>query len=131
VPSPLGPGSCLAAARRLPWAIVIATEKMADDVKLPKYEGNPKHKHPWQPGRRGSLCPKEIDVERAQELLAASVEIGAVRFATQGGRAFCAREHRAGAWHGYPVGWREVPPKIRGEWLSAGLIARRDVKENW
>ena len=111
--------------------MTIAAAKMAEDIKLPKYEGNPKHKHPWQPGRRGSLCPKEIGLERAQELLADSVKMDALRFATQGGRAFCAREHGADLWHGYPVGWREVPPSIRSEWLRSGLISRRDVRQNW
>jgi len=27
------------------------------------YVPNPKHKEPWQRGRRGSLCPREIDGE--------------------------------------------------------------------
>ena len=25
-----------------------------------EYESNPKHSDPWQRGRRGSLCPKEV-----------------------------------------------------------------------
>lgn len=119
------------APRELP-AVLQATARVSErDVNTPKYEGISKHKHPWQPGRRGSLCPKEIPCQQAQDLLLTSVLVGAARFATHGGQAFCAREHHPGVWHGYPVGWREVPPKVRIEWIRAGLISRRQVKDNW
>lgn len=65
--------------------MAVAASRIAEDIAVPTYEGNPKHKHPWQPGRRGSLCPKEIGLARAQELLAGSVEIDAVRYATHEG----------------------------------------------
>ena len=56
------------------------------------YEGNPKHKHPWQPGRRGSLCPRSISIQ-PQELLERSI-LGpdGKRYATCDGRCFCAQE---------------------------------------
>jgi hypothetical protein len=111
--------------------MVIVAPEMAERAKTVKYEGNPKHKHPWQHGRRGSLCPKEIGLDLAQALLAGSVTSGAARFATHGGQAFCAREHGADLWHGYPVGWREVPPEIRSEWVRSGLISRQDIRRNW
>lgn len=95
------------------------------------YEGNPKHKEPWQPGRRGSMCPRSITLELAQKLLDGSVAAGGARYATVEGVAFCAREHRPGSWHGYPVAWREVPADVRLAWLEAGVVRRADVRKNW
>lgn len=95
------------------------------------YEGNPKHKEPWQPGRRGSLCPASITIDVAQQLLDGSVAVGAARYATAEGIAFCAHEHRPGAWHGYPVGWREVPAPLRIDWIASGALRRSDVRKNW
>src|SRR6266498_794827 len=95
------------------------------------YEGNPKHKEPWQLGRRGSLCPREITLAEAQELLNTSVAIGSVRYATSNGKAFCAREHRTGMWHGYPVSWREVPALVRQNWEREGVVKRSDIRNNW
>lgn len=96
-----------------------------------RYEGNPKHKHPWQRGRRGALCPKEIGEELAQRLLEDSQTHEGKRFATWEGRAFCAQKHADSAWHGYPVGWREVPQPVRRRWLQDGTITRRQVREYW
>src|SRR6266487_4452398 len=81
------------------------------------YEGNPKHKHPWQPGRKGSLCPSSITLPQAQELLEGSVVRGSARFAVLSGQAYCAREHRSDRWHGYPVQWHEVPPDVQATWV--------------
>jgi hypothetical protein len=36
-----------------------------------------------------------------------------------------------GRWHGFPVDWRRVPPKLRTAWLASGLVSKRSVKENW
>lgn len=99
----------------------------------PVYEGNPKHKAPWQPGRKGSLCPPDISIERARELLQSSVEEGKTRFAADKGRAFCARIHNAAKnrWHGYPVGWKEVPPSVRSQLLKAGAVQPQEVRRYW
>lgn len=99
----------------------------------PVYEGNPKHKAPCQPGRKGSLCPSDISVERARELLQSSVEEGNMRFAADKGRAFCARIHDAtkNRWHGYPVGWKEVPFSVRTRLLKAGAVQAREIKRYW
>jgi hypothetical protein len=96
-----------------------------------QYEPNPKHKEPWQRGARGSLCPPDVD---ATALLAASVtdpKQPGKRFATDGRRAYCGHEHSPGCWHGFPVEWRQVPAKVRNDWLAAGLVNRRDVKAFW
>lgn len=96
-----------------------------------KYEGNPKHKEPWQRGRRGSLCPKEIDLTLAQELLQQSEAADGKRFAAYNGKAYCAMEHGEGVWHGYPVGWSEVPPKVCNLLIQKEQVTRREIKQNW
>ena len=93
------------------------------------YIGNPKHKEPWQPGRRGSLCPK-LDID-PKELLNASEEHGGKRYATHGGRPFAAQQSSDGSWHGYPVGWREVPETIRRRWRQEGSVSRTQIKVFW
>ena len=95
---------------------------------MPTYESNPKHKEPWQAGARGSICPPELH-EIAQQLLAGSELVDNRRYATHGGKAFCARKHAEDRWHGYPVLWREVPETTRRKWMVEGKIQRRDIKE--
>lgn len=99
----------------------------------PVYEGNPKHKAPWQPRRKGSLCPSDIGLEAARKLLLSSIVEGKRRYAIDNGRAFCAQQHDAAKnrWHGYPVGWREVPASVRRQFMESGAIAARDVKRHW
>ncbi len=99
----------------------------------PVYEGNPKHKAPWQPGRKGSLCPADVSIERARELLQSSVEDGKMRFGADKGRAFCARIHDTAKnrWHGYPVAWKEVPLPVRTQLLKTGAVAAREIKRYW
>ena len=96
-----------------------------------RYEGNPKHKQPWQRGRRGSLCPGSIDREKAQELLSTGGPGGGKLYAVHEGRAYCAQRHGDDSWHGYPVGWVEVPASLRRAWIKAGRLQRRDVKRRW
>jgi len=94
-----------------------------------QYESNAKHTEPWQQGRKGSMCPKSITSDRAQELLNESVQEGGKRYATDGERAYCAQEHRDGFWHGYPVGWREVPVKVRRKFETDGKVSPRMIKK--
>ena len=56
-----------------------------------RYEGSVKHKEPWQPGRRGTLCPASVDRRAAQRLLDASAPVDDARYAVHEGRAYCAR----------------------------------------
>jgi hypothetical protein len=96
-----------------------------------KYEPNPKHKQPYQVGRRGSLCPPTISLEDAARMLKQSDLVGNARYATSGGTAFCAREHRPGLWHGYPVSWHEVPPSLWHAWIEKGTLKRSEIRKNW
>jgi len=105
---------------------------MRVDMK-PVYEGNPKHKAPWQSGRKGSLCPQDISLERAQELLHASVVEGRRRYAVDKGRAFCAQQHDVAKnrWHGYPTSWKDVPAAVRRQFMEAGVVTSREIKRYW
>ena len=102
-----------------------------------KYTGSDKHKLPWQRGRCGSLCPKAIDQRTADGILATSrtwpedaVEARR-RYGIWEGRAFCAVEHVAGEWHGWPVGWKEVPEPLRRAWRGERLLSRRQLNKYW
>jgi hypothetical protein len=96
-----------------------------------RYECNPKHQEPWQPGRKGTLCPRDIDQAMAQQLLADSQSVGDKRYVVHGGRAYRAQQHGTDVWHGYPVGWVEVPEKLRTKWLAEGRVQRRNIREHW
>ena len=93
-----------------------------------KYVSNPKHKSGPAPGRRGSICPSGINADR---LLEGSVLHGNKRYATDGDQAFCGQCHdRAGdSWHGYPIDWDDVPPKILRDWLDEGAVTGRTVRQ--
>ena len=95
------------------------------------YECNPKHKEPWQRGRKGSLCPRDITQDQAQRLLEESVSEGKKRYAVHDGKAYCAQGHLNECWHGYPVGWREVPDFIRNDFMDRGRVTRREIKTYW
>ena len=96
-----------------------------------RYESNPKHSDPWQPGRRGARCPANVTAEVAERLLQASVLVGSKRYAVLEGQAFCAQEHACGIWHGYPVGWKHVPHEVRSRWRRERAVQRRAIRANW
>jgi hypothetical protein len=99
-----------------------------------QYEPNPNHKAPWQAGRKGSLCPRDLAEDARDRLLAASQVDptgGKGRYATDGRRAFCAYPHDGDKWHGFPVGWKEVPEALRREWKGAGLVKQTDIRRFW
>ena len=95
-----------------------------------QYESNPKHSEPWQAGRKGSICPKEVR-PHAQKLLEGSELVGRQRYAVHAGKAYCAKQHRDGVWHGYPVGWSEVPPVLVNKWRREKLVSKRDLDRYW
>jgi hypothetical protein len=95
------------------------------------YKPNAKHKEPWQPGRKGSLCPKDLSLADAARLLKESQQVGTSRWAVSKGRAFKAKPHEDGKWHGWPVGWVEVPASLRIRWVREGAVSRSDVSRFW
>ena len=95
-----------------------------------RYEGSPKHKEPWQRGRRGSLCPK-MDYETAQTLLSESELMENKRYAIHEGRPYCAQQHRDDVWHGYPIGFVDVHPTLVNRWIREKRIRRSDVRSHW
>ncbi len=97
-------------------------------------DANEKHKHPWQRGRRGSMCPANMSPEEAQALLEAGEALPgrvAPRWSTDGIKAFVARQHAADRWHGHPVAWKEVPARLTSAWISEGRVKKRDVRRYW
>ena len=67
----------------------------------------------------------------AEQLLAGSDPEGGKRYAAHAGRAYCARQDGCNVWHGYPIGWKEVPEKLRRKWLREGRMQRRDIRKHW
>ncbi len=97
-----------------------------------RYAPNPKHKEPWQRGRRGSMCPTDISEEQAQQLLTGSELVGEKRYAVHDGRPYCAQDDGIGNWHGYPVGWKEVPSALRTKWVKKEKrVKKRDIDRYW
>ncbi len=94
------------------------------------YESNPKHSEPWQIGKKGSLCEDDVR-PLARQLLDESVLWEGRRYAVYNGKAYCAREHQPNRWHGYPVGWVEVPQKLALQWIREQRLSKRDRKRYW
>jgi hypothetical protein len=98
------------------------------------YVKNPKHRDPWQRGRRGTLCPR-LEPEVVQGLLDASEPDGegadAKRYSVLDGSAYCAKRHEDDKFHGWPVPWREVPERLWRKWLAEGKVASRQLSDGW
>lgn len=112
--------------------MALSMSKSAQKKKTgsPIYGGSSKHQEPWQRGRKGSMCNKET-IAQAQLLLDASTIDGKQRFATDGERAYKGAEHAPSQWHGWPVGWKEVPDALRHQWLREGLVKRGKLAQYW
>jgi hypothetical protein len=95
-----------------------------------EYKSNPKHSEPWQRGQKGSQCDPTLR-PLALKILEESVLVGQKRYAVHNGKAFCGQQEGNDVWHGYPVGWIEVPEKLRRNWIAAEQLSRRDVKKHW
>ena len=95
------------------------------------YHPNPKHKEPWQPGRKGSLCPKDITLDRAAGMLSESFHHKQQRYAVDQGRVFIGKTDNRDGWHGYPAGWREVPETVRQHFLKSKAVQNRDLSRYW
>lgn len=108
-----------------------AAEAAASAPANPVYEPNPKHKEPWQPGRKGTICPKDLTLHDAAKLLVESVEFNGARWAVHNGRAFKAKSHAKDRWHGWPIGWVEVPATLRQRWQRENLVHKQELKRYW
>lgn len=95
------------------------------------YTPNPRHKQPWQPGARGTLCPPGVDGVALFRTATVDPERPGKRYNTDGERAYCAHpdvknptEGQEVVWHGFPVPWTTVPPTVQRQWVAEGRIAR-------
>ena len=122
---------------------------MSDEHVPLRYRENPKHKRGcrgegpprWFPSRE-SLCPDDLSLSEAEDLLASSIEGRDVahpdaraRYAMDGqGRFFKGYSEDGGqTWHGYPVRRelvpRQVPTRVLREFVERGLLTRPDYKK--
>jgi hypothetical protein len=65
-------------------------------------------------------------------MLDSSVGFGNKRYATDGDAVFCSQCHNADTdtWHGYPVAWSEVDPKVRTTLIEDGRVTSRHVRRS-
>lgn len=69
------------------------------------YEPNPKHKHPWQPGAKGTLCPRDVDGVALFRTSVTDPSRPGKRYNTDGRQAYCAHPNtndrpRTPWWYG-------------------------------
>jgi hypothetical protein len=96
------------------------------------YVPNPRHKQPWQPGARGTLCPKGVDGAALLKTATADPNHPNKRYNTDGECAYCAHSSSRNVadgeqevvWHGFPINWRDVPAAVQRQWIADGLLAR-------
>ena len=81
------------------------------------------------------MCPKDLPGLDPSKLLDESQVVGKKRYATHDGKAFAAQCHGTNGnnelWHGYPIGWEEVPPSLRIKWIDEQLVTRRQISSYW
>ena len=89
-------------------------------------DGYRKHKRPegW-----GSLCPPHITTEQAQNLLETGVTVGRQVYNVDGEWAFCAQNHVADRWHGYPIPWSRLPSEAVEALLERGQLDRKTYRK--
>jgi hypothetical protein len=93
------------------------------DVEWLLYVPSVKHKPVPSRGVKGDICPEDVDLDRAQELLEASVpDTGRKRWATDGERFFAAHPDGVGGWHGWPEPLERVPVAILRGWQADGTL---------
>jgi hypothetical protein len=100
---------------------------------MDRYIPNPKHKEPWQRGRKGALCGNAD----GPDLFASATPDPSNphrRWATDGQRFYAAQSARHldangdMLWHGYPVGHLEVPAAVMAGWVKEGIVSRRAAR---
>jgi hypothetical protein len=67
-----------------------------------------------------------------QKLLESSEPYGAKRYAVFEGVAFVAHSNGGNPeedlWHGFPIGWEEVPPVLCRKWITNDLSLLKQIK---
>lgn len=100
------------------------------------YEPNPKHKEPWQRGRKGTLCP-HTTLLNPSAMLKKSILAHKKRYAIFEGTAFAAQCHKVDQatateyWHGYPEAWMNIPPFLIKQWIEEGRLTKKDIRRAW
>lgn len=100
------------------------------------YMGNPRHKQPWQPGARGTMCPSDVDGVALFAAATADPTKPGKRYNTDGRTAYCAHPDTKNptdpeqtiTWHGFPVSWREVPISVQRQWVAEGRLRKPKLK---
>ena len=77
------------------------------------------------------MCEREITREEAQTLLNESILVGIARYSVRDEKAYRGAEHSPGRWHGWPVGWKEVPPAVFREFRDKGKVSRSAKDRFW
>jgi len=99
------------------------------------YVPNPRHKHPWQSGTRGTLCPRDADGPALFDHASVDPRNPGKRYGTDGARAYCAYCNNTVdpdgnvAWHGFPISWTDVPTAVQKEWIAPGRIKRLRLRD--
>ena len=94
------------------------------------YEANPKHKHSPTPGRRGTLCPRNVDGAVLFATAIADPRNARQRFNILDGEAYRALTTNmvdaAGedVWHGHPLPLEDVPVAVQRQWIVDGHLSR-------
>lgn len=94
------------------------------------YEPNPKHKHSPTPGRRGTLCPRDVDGPTLFATALADPRNARQRFNIRNGEAYRALPTNAvngvgdDLWHGHPFALEDVPAAVQKQWVANGLLPR-------
>jgi len=97
-----------------------------------RYEPSPRHKRHPARGRKGRICPDDVDGHKLFEQSIVDPISNRRRYATDGRRAFMGRctdepgatpPERDVLWHGYQVEWGRVPAAIQRHWVETQQVA--------
>jgi hypothetical protein len=96
-----------------------------------RYEPSPRHKRHPARGRKGRVCPDDVDGYKLFQQSILDTNSNRRRYATDGSRAFMGRctdepdalhGDRDVLWHGYQVEWGRVPADIQRYWVATQQI---------
>jgi hypothetical protein len=96
-----------------------------------RYEPSPRHKRHPARGRKGRICPDDVDGHKLFQQSILDPNSNRRRFATDGNRAFMGRctdepdalsDDRDVLWHGYQVEWGRVPADVQRHWVATQQI---------